>query len=69
MGLEKQTKSLNSVSLGIEWPDPPKAITVAGQQVIGYEEFTRWLDEFSLAMGSTLESTSKEIESLKSVGK
>jgi len=69
MGLEKQTKSLNSVSFGIEWPDPPKAITVAGQQVIGYEEFTRWLGEFSLAMEATLESGAKEIESLKSGGK
>jgi hypothetical protein len=68
MAFEKQSK-FDGVSLGVEWPEPPQPITCAGKQVIGAEDFARWLSEFSLAMSHALESGAKEIESLKSAGK
>jgi hypothetical protein len=68
MAFEKQSK-FDGVSLAVDWPDPPKATTVAGKEVILAEDFNAWLRDHSLALQNTLDSAAKEIESLKSTVK
>jgi hypothetical protein len=65
MAFEKQTK-FDGVSFAVDWPDPPKATTVAGKEVILADDFNAWLRDLSLAVQNSFDSVAGQIESLKS---